>query len=93
MEWRKNMKITKILCDICLEEREVKPIACPVLIRSFDLHKKACVMTVKSTNIEVCSSCLEKLAVLRRDEGSERFVFMHDTKAALPEVIAREHEA
>ena len=87
------MKITKILCDICLEEREVKPIACPVLIRSFDLHKKACVMTVKSTNIEVCSSCLEKLAVLRKDEGSDKYVFTCDAIATPPEVIAREHEA
>ena len=87
------MKITKILCDVCLEEREVKPIACPVLIRSFDLHTKQCTKKVAIKNIEICALCLDKLAVLMKDEDSDRLVWIHNAQATPPEVIAREHEA
>lgn len=87
------MKITKILCDVCLEEREVKPIACPVFVRTFDLATKKCIKSVRIKNIEICSSCLERATVLMQDEGSDKYVFTCDAIATPPEVIAREHEA
>ncbi|MBQ9069931.1 MAG: hypothetical protein IJY23_01110 [Clostridia bacterium] len=63
------MTITKIVCDICRQESKVEKVTVPILRKAYTFNEKTGKPTgiskeVHISEIEVCSSCKEKLTVI-----------------------------